>query len=169
MSVIEFVNLTFEDPVRFKGIVKCIVCSEKRNEPFSNCDFWRLGTFCPNQQTAHSTARLDIESEPGVWPGVCEYCESYFLLEVLSGNRHCSVEGCRRILQLDLGVVKKHVVSKVICRCVHPLSPFHYTCSVGNLINLILACLGCCGPCGSTSRWLTVSSATTQFHSDSAA
>ncbi|KAK0733227.1 hypothetical protein B0T26DRAFT_745292 [Lasiosphaeria miniovina] len=60
--------------------------------------------------SGHGQGNFDA-CEPGAAPGICARCDQDYLLDVLKGKHACRRKGCRRLVRVNEGMVRKRLAS----------------------------------------------------------
>ena len=95
------INLFFQESV--VRVQKCVVCqqAEGNGDRIWRSAFWREATTC---SAGHSQLQPSDTTEHE--PVVCARCEQTFVFDVVKGKHTCQVQDCRRILRVDIDIVR---------------------------------------------------------------
>jgi len=105
------VNLAFYE--RADGPQTCLVCSKTNDygPDIYRSTFW-TAIRC---WSGHGQGNYD-ECDAGAGPGICAKCDQDFLLSVLNAERKCRREGCRRLVRINEGLVRKRLANSPLLK-----------------------------------------------------
>jgi hypothetical protein len=88
------------------GSYKCLWCKKTRDVevPGSSWSWFLLiASYCPAKHVQDDSGERDIQ------PGVCPECEVDLVQRITERRQQCNVDGCRRYICVDEGVVQRTV------------------------------------------------------------